>query len=44
MPSLGMMEEKFSEYMNNMQKVQENWMEQVRNTASIFQEFMKKNK
>ena len=40
---LGMMDDKFSEYMRNMQKVQENWMEQVRNTASMFQDFMKKS-
>jgi len=42
MSGLGMMDDKFSEYMKNMQKVQENWMEQVRNTASMFQDFMKK--
>lgn len=40
---LGMMDDKFSEYMRNMQKVQENWMEQVKNTASMFQDFMKKS-
>ena len=40
---LGIMDDKFSEYMRNMQKVQENWMEQVRNTASMFQDFMKKS-
>lgn len=40
---MGMMDDKFSEYMRNMQKVQENWMEQVRNTASMFQELMKKS-
>ncbi|MFI5324051.1 MAG: hypothetical protein ACHQ6U_11125 [Thermodesulfobacteriota bacterium] len=44
MPGLGMMEDKFSEYMKNMQKIQESWMEQVRNTASLFQEFMKKTR
>ena len=43
MSGLGMMDDKFSEYMRNMQKVQENWMEQVRNTASMFQDFMKKS-
>ena len=43
MPGLGMMDNKFSEYMMNMQKVQENWMEQVKNTASLFQDFMKKS-
>ncbi len=43
MPGLGMMDDKFSEYMRNMQKVQENWMEQVKNTASMFQDFMKKS-
>jgi hypothetical protein len=42
MPGFAMMEDKFSEYMKNMQKVQESWMEQVRNTASMFQDFMKK--
>ena len=42
MPGLGTMDDKFSEYMRNMQKIQENWMEQVRNTASMFQDFMKK--
>lgn len=43
MSGMGMMDDKFSEYMRNMQKVQENWMEQVKNTASLFQEFMKKS-
>ena len=43
MAGMGMMDDKFSEYMRNMQKVQENWMEQVRNTASMFQDFMKKS-
>ena len=43
MPGLGTMDDKFSEYMRNMQKIQENWMEQVRNTASMFQDFMKKS-
>ncbi len=43
MSGMGMMDDKFSEYMRNMQKVQENWMEQVRNTASMFQDFMKKS-
>ena len=42
MPGLGTAEDKFSEYMRNMQKVQESWMEQVTNTASMFQDFMKK--
>ena len=43
MPGLGMMDDKFSEYMMNMQRVQESWMEQVKNTASMFQELMKKS-
>jgi hypothetical protein len=43
MPGLGMMDDKFSEYMRNMQKVQESWMEQIQNTASMFQDFMKKS-
>ncbi len=43
MSGLGMMDDKFSEYMRNMQKVQESWMEQVKNTASMFQDFMKKS-
>ncbi|HVY55531.1 MAG TPA: hypothetical protein VHC46_07220 [Thermodesulfobacteriota bacterium] len=43
MSGLGMIDDKFSEYMKNMQKVQDNWLEQVRNTASMFQDFMKKS-
>ena len=43
MSGLGMIDDKFSEYMRNMQKVQENWMEQVSHTASMFQDFMKKS-
>lgn len=43
MPGLGAMDDKFSEYMRNMQKIQENWMDQVKNTASLFQDFMKKS-
>jgi hypothetical protein len=42
MSGLGMAEDKFSEYMRNMQKIQDSWMEQLKNTASMFQEFMKK--
>jgi len=42
MPGLGMGDDKFSEYVRNMQKVQESWIEQLRNTASMFQNFMKK--
>lgn len=39
---LGMADDKFSEYMRNMQKIQEGWMEQLKSTASMFQDFMKK--
>lgn len=39
---LGMGDDKFAEYMRNMQKVQESWMEQMKSTASMFQDFMKK--
>lgn len=39
---MGMADDKFSEYMRNMQKVQESWMEQLKSTASMFQDFMKK--
>lgn len=42
MSGLGMAEDKFSEYMRNMQKIQDSWMEQLKNTASMFQDFMKK--
>lgn len=39
---IGMADDKFSEYMRNMQKVQEGWIEQLKSTASMFQDFMKK--
>jgi hypothetical protein len=42
MAGLGMADDKFSEYMRNMQKIQESWMEQLKSTASMFQDFMKK--
>src|SRR3990167_10482815 len=42
MQGLGMGDDKFSEYMRNMQKVQESWMEQLKSTASMFQDQHKK--
>lgn len=38
-----MMDDKLSESMRDMQEFQENFMEQGRNTASMFQDFIKKS-
>jgi hypothetical protein len=43
MPGFEMMQDKFSEYMKNMQNIQESWMEQVKKTTSMFEEFMKRS-
>ncbi len=42
MAGLGTAEDKFSEYMKNMQKIQDTWVDQVQSTAAMFKEFIKK--
>ncbi len=39
---MGLAGDQFSEYVRSMQKIQENWMDQLKSTTEMFQEFIKK--
>lgn len=41
--SMGMAGEQFSDYVRSMQKIQKDWMDQVKKTTELFQDFIKKN-